>query len=315
MRPWRIGIGTRMRLLLSRRVTWRRLERERLRRGSDPFGQANGVVSVGPYLVRRLFDDQTDLMAVLRHDAMTLRPDEPSGPEIVISMPGRQVAERLDLLGMDEAAARAAFDGSISRGIAKLADRPPVDDEEEDPVRRELPQLPSWIRQEERDALLELDSEIWITRMRTAAVTAEPELHRFFFRPEPEDFWWLFHLVTGYGGLDDRRTLLRLILLVFPDEQVTVRIRHLDEGENGHPTEAAPSKALRTMQDFGATYSPDSRAHRRSHRCGSPSRALSILYPYLDDLVRFMEFDVKPEGSASGCRCRHLQSHRRRFRQ
>jgi hypothetical protein len=231
---------------------------------------------------------------------MTLRPEEPSGPEIVISMPGRQVAERLDLLGMDEAAARAAFDKSISREIAKLADRPPGDDEEEDPLRRELAELPSWLRQEERDALLELDSETWITRTRIAAATAEPKFDGFFVSPEPEDFWWLFYLVTGHAGPDDCVTLLRLILLVFPDEQVTVRLRHRDEGGNGRPTETAPSNALRTMQEFGAKYSPTVVLTEGRTDAEFLREALLILYPYLDDLVRFMDFEVKPEGSASG---------------
>jgi hypothetical protein len=199
------------------------LERERRRRGSDAFGGANGVVYVGPYFVARLFDDRSDLTAVLRDDAVTLKEDAPSGPEVVISMPGRQVAERLDELGVDKPAARAAFDEQVSRRNAELGDGHPADGEH-DPVRPELSQRQAWVRREERDALIGLDLETWITRTRAAAVAAEP-LDSIMVRPEPDNFWWLFDLVTRDGRLDDVVMMLRLILLVFPDERVIVWLR------------------------------------------------------------------------------------------
>jgi hypothetical protein len=300
MSPRWPGFGTKMRLLMGSRSSRRWLEAERLRRGPDPFRGADNIVSVGPYRIGFTYNDRFDMMAVFRDDAVTVASHDPSALEMTISMPGPQVADRLDLLGVDESAAHGAFDTWISQQIITLAEDDPAEDEEWMASSEKVREVRRWSRQQDHDAIVGLDCQTWIARTRTAAATAEPaEDHKFMIGPEPENFWWLLHLVTGTTGLNDPIMLLRLILLVFPDEQVTIRVRNLSEGWIAGSPANAPSHALRAMQGFGATYSPtvvltEGRTDAEFLRDG-----LSILYPHLDDLVRFMDFDAKNEGSAS----------------
>jgi hypothetical protein len=81
------------------RLLERDTERRRQRLREDPFGFSDGMVFVGAHRVCLLHETRSDLMAVFRDDAVTVTLDEPHGPELVISMPGRCVAADLTWWG------------------------------------------------------------------------------------------------------------------------------------------------------------------------------------------------------------------------
>jgi hypothetical protein len=268
----------------------------------DPFSWADGLLYVGRFKIGSFSGDHLELMAVLRDDSVEMRHGDPTGSEMIVEMPGRHVIDRLDLLGVDEAAALTAYEAWRSRKIARYEDdmRPHDEEASLDPVRRPI-RLSAASAREYRDALLELDCRTWITRTRSTAATAGPELDGIRVGPEPENFWWLLSVVVGSTGVDNIVMRLRLVLLVFPDEQVTVRIRIPETGLIARSLERSPSAALRTMQNVGAVYSPTVVLTEGRTDAEFLRGALSLLYPHLDDLVRFMDFEgsAKPEGSAS----------------
>jgi hypothetical protein len=90
-------IGARLRLVWEQRSPSRWLVRQATRRGLGGFGGV--ALFVGRYRLGSIDHDRLDLMAVFRDDTVELTSSDPNGSDLVISMPGRQVIERLDLLG------------------------------------------------------------------------------------------------------------------------------------------------------------------------------------------------------------------------
>jgi hypothetical protein len=259
---------------------WRRRAREIRAREIEriapqsPYGFAEGVVFVGDYKVAATSNDEGRLLAVFRDDAVRLSSGSRADQEIIITMPGTQVADRLDMLGVDENVAGAAFDASITRRLSGLA---------------------AWRKEQSRVALSDLDWRTWVTKTAAIAQPAPPE-PAFIIVEDADDFWWLLGQAALVADVVSR---LRLVLLAFPHLPVTVRIRNLQGSRFGAAPRNAPSTALREIREPGTTYSPTIVLTEGKTDAEFLSQGLAILYPHLTDLIRFMDFHVRPEGSAS----------------
>jgi hypothetical protein len=278
--PFRIGPSiTEYDLMgLWRMVDWLRLRWE-LRRVKLPdppprptsYGLADGELLVGDYRIASFGHDEVRLLAVLQDQAITFTSERIGYPEMIITMPGRHVADRLDLLGTDGPTAAVAFDTLVSGKLAELdreeLDLAPTAGSED----LHSLDLRAWSRRQDRAALLDLDFRSWVIGIRLAAATAEPT-QGYLVGSEPENFWWLLHLVTGFTGVDDLLTRLRLVLLAFPDLPVTARILNPFR----EPLRSIPRDRLLVRSPsapyFRRHLYPNRRAHRRPHRRKIPSR-------------------------------------------
>ncbi|MDI5936702.1 MULTISPECIES: hypothetical protein [unclassified Micromonospora] len=238
-----------------------------------------GLIKVGPYTVARIEEGEKGLLlAILRDDAM-IEPDDDDFAEIAFRMPGHQVADRLDVIGVDQA---TVFD--VLREAVEFKKqwnaKNPRQMELTDPQRTK------------RNLLDGLDGPTWVEATRAAAMASDPH---GLFSDHQTDVDWLLDLL----GYLDYRFALRLGLLAFPDEQVTVTLTDRGEGWLDERTETIASHSLRVMQVLGSTYSPTVVLTEGRTDAEFLSDAMSILYPHLTDLVRFLNFETRPDASAS----------------
>jgi hypothetical protein len=230
-----------------------------------------GTVKVGPYTVTRIREGETaHLFAVLRDDAIILAPTGDEEGDVHFSMPGRQVADRLDVFGIDESAALEVLAEAIEN-------------------RR------SWrdnyeVFENEREHIDYLQPEDWILKVRVAAIQENGSESGH----EPGSLGWLLSLIDGL----DYRYATRLGLLAFPDKQVTVKVSDRGEGWLSGDNDAIASASLHGMQSWGSTYSPTVVLTEGKTDAEFLSAALTVLRPHLTDLIRFMDFESRPEGSA-----------------
>ncbi|WP_328383531.1 hypothetical protein OHQ88_13790 [Micromonospora zamorensis] len=233
-----------------------------------------GLIKVGPYTVARIEEgEKAHLLAILRDDAM-IEPDDDGLAEIAFRMPGHQVADRLDVIGVDQATVFDALRDSITFEKGWNAENP-----------RHMQLVDP--RRTKRHLLDRLDGPTWVEMARAAATASGPL--------DQTDIEWLLGLLSSL----DYRLALRLSLLAFPDEQVTVTLSDRGEGWLEERSETIASDSLLVMQSLGATYSPTVVLTEGRTDAEFLSAAMSILYPHLTDLVRFLEFETRPEASAS----------------
>ncbi|MFY1577424.1 hypothetical protein ACN26Z_21250 [Verrucosispora sp. WMMD703] len=222
--------------------------------------------------------EKAHLLAILRDDAM-IEPDDDDLAEIAYRMPGHQVTDRLNVIGVDKATVFDALRDSVTFTKGWNA---------ENPKHMELTDP----RGTRRDLLDRLDGPTWVETTRAAATTSDSH---GLCRDYQTDIEWLLGLL---GSLDYRYAL-RLGLLAFPDEHVTVTLTDRGEGWLEERSETAASDSLQVMQLLGATYSPTVVLTEGRTDVEYLNAAMSILYPHLTDLVRFLDFETRPEGSAS----------------
>jgi hypothetical protein len=84
------------------------------------YGWTDGQLLVGDYQIASFGHDEIHLLAVLRDQAITVTSERIGFPEMIVTMPGRHVADRLDLLGTDERVAAEAFDELVRTKLAAL---------------------------------------------------------------------------------------------------------------------------------------------------------------------------------------------------
>jgi hypothetical protein len=159
-----------------------------------------------------------------------LEDESPDPLELVEAVaPASVIADRFDLLGIDEGAARAYLEHSLAQSLASL-----------DSYVETVPDLPSELasrRSRERAALALLDADGWLLAMSEA----EPDE----LRPSRDDACsrqWLLTQVGGTSALS-----LRALLIAFPESEVRLAIadlndsgdidRRIIEESNGKPSE------------------------------------------------------------------------------
>jgi hypothetical protein len=245
-----------------------------------------GTVNVGPHQVARIREGEVaHLFAVLRDDAITSAdaPDEDHDAyQLEFTMPGQQVADRLDVMGIGEEAALEY----LAKALA-THQRWAVEGANNDANPNELRAHYS----RERDYLDGFTPTNWVNELRRHAAAGASETWTW---DEPGNLAWLLHLIDDI----DYRLALRLGLHAFPQKVVTVCAMDRGEGWLEGDNSAAASEALQTMQALGSTYFPTVVLTEGRTDAEFLGRALSLRYPHLTDIVRFMDFETRPEGGA-----------------
>lgn len=234
----------------------------------------------------------TELLAVFRDDMMQVRRlpaeaykgyggiDDDEYIESRFRAPARVIADRLDVLGIDADTVREILTENLqTAGHSDIALSSAGDD-----LRAEL---------ERSNALLRsLDADAWIAAFQ-AVQDEDAEITDRFLTGSKS---WLL------GQLDywDERYALRMLLLALPDAaEVVLDITDMtDEGwTDGYSSDLA-SDALDSMRAVAAGHAPMVVLTEGRTDSEFLSLALGILYPHLTDLIRFLDFEQKPEGGA-----------------
>ena len=247
-----------------------------------------GSLWVGPVLVNRLLNGVGDeLIAVFRDDMMESAVI-PKHAEYVESIKfrasGPHVAARLDLMGLTPELVYEHLNRHFER--VKVRDartlsvfKDVLAQESRDRIERDIPFLASFTAQD------------WVEGLADAPED-EPEISDRAIRSRT---WFVDHLYTW-----DERLALRAALLSFPDSEVILEVAHL---EGARFVEAAQrstvaSSAVRLLDGMSGMHTPvivltEGRTDAEFLKAG-----LDILYPYLSDLIRFLDYDQKAEGGA-----------------
>ena len=196
----------------------------------------------------------------------------------------RTVAMRLDAMGIDEHCVRNKLDEQYRSRAPQDFSFFPVDSPEKARARIDY----------EEAVRRDLDAEGWIRLFRSAAPTSRTA----GFEKPVGSISWLLDEVENW----DSCSLLRLVLVAMTDaDEVVLDITDLVGGGWMDPADVRdrPSEALQKVRAATSLHAPlvvltEGRTDAEFLSCG-----LGILFPFLSDLVRFLDYDYKPEGSAS----------------
>jgi hypothetical protein len=276
------------------------------------------VLRVGPVTVRRFADRPGDeLLAVFRDDMEAIRRvpaqqflrhrdflrelrETPgiNGEEIEVMefrAPGRVVAARMDLLGVEVKSVRAALAWQLGQP------RAPAWAETAEELqgsrrfmfprkRRRLDEVEDHFRAEvERgDALrASMGVEGW-ARM----LASSPEEPGFRFDMGTGGRSWLLEELADW----DPRYALRAVLLAFPEADVILATTNIGEGLEQSQSASRPSGAIAAVSARAGVHAPvvvltEGRTDAEFLKVG-----LEVLRPYLTDLIRFLDYERRPEG-------------------
>jgi hypothetical protein len=200
--------------------------------------------------------------------------------------PGRVIATRLDTMGVDVDGAWAYLDEQLGGD----ADTPSTEFPD---WRRELHEaMPAEHRAKVEHAEVlrkSLDARGWLDRLATA-----PDKPYWSPDPEPGSRLWLLKQLDYWDDL----YVLRAVLLALPDAEVIldvtdlVRDGHLREAELEHMA----SDAAAAIRGTTAMHAPVVVLTEGRTDAEFLAAGLSILYPYLTDLIRFLDYERRPEG-------------------
>ncbi|MEW5655218.1 hypothetical protein ABGT92_07735 [Streptomyces cinereoruber] len=230
----------------------------------------------GPELLAAFTDD----MLRVRHVPATeiYGPDadeEDAWVEYSLEGPGRIVSQRLSLLGYTKAATMAFLDDLLDEsrmgwGIGSFL--------EEERQRQ----------QAERTLLYTTTASDWITRVATGPDGLSAQT--------PGGFSWFLGLLD----YTDPGFALQAALLAFPDAEVTLILDKDDPDLVGEDPERLTlcSDALVHMHDTSAAHAPVVVLTEGSSDVAVLEPALTLLYPHLTDVVRFMNYAGNAQGGA-----------------
>jgi hypothetical protein len=278
-----------------------------------------GYLRVGSLIVSHLRNDVGDeLMTLFRDDMLDIRRARASeyytvdkGYEkdsldddyeidiVAYRAAASTIADRLDLMGVTTSAALAFLDEKLNG----QEDRMHLDDSERklpgaalaDNYQTILADRTSEKRariEHERELRESLDSNRWLDLL-----TAAPEGRSYDLSPEPGSRLWLLEQLHYEDYLAERHAL-RAVLMAFPDAEVTLDLTELN------PSEYLEGRRLLSMASHAAA------STRRAAAINGPvvvltegrtdaeflTAGLRILYPHLTDLIRFLDYDYRPEG-------------------
>jgi hypothetical protein len=233
-----------------------------------------------------LVDDA--LLAIFRDDMaqVTEIPFALSSSEVgrcvedaVFRAPGQVIAARLDVMGIDAALVLTGLDRTLKETVAEWTfsdDDPTVGDG----------------LRAEKEILAGMTAQDWVSML--AAVPDGPGTAHY---KGPSTREWLVGLLGTRSEWDALRRL-RLILLAFPEADVSLDVGWLGDDEyDGWPRELA-STAQSTIRMKTAIHAPIIVLTEGTTDAEFLGNALSILHPELTDLVRFLDYERKPEGGA-----------------
>ena len=263
-----------------------------------------GTLRVGLAAVGRLQEGiRNELLTVFRDNMLQIRhvpahlyyvpengwPDEviEDQDELVevveFRAPGEVVAARLDLMGFDAATTLAYMDEQLSSRTGILFDEEFLGTLDDD-IRAEMDQ--------ERDFRLSINGQVWVDLLSHTS----PDPPGSFDR-NPGSRMWLLNEIDYW----DERFAIRIALLAFPHAEVVLDVTEL--GDNGWLSESGPeslaSNAVTSLTAMAGSYEPVVVLTEGRTDTEFLAFSLEILYPHLTDLIRFLDYERKPEGGAA----------------
>ena len=212
--------------------------------------------------------------------------------------PGRIIAARLDLIGISEP---AVLDYLQQRMAYKTAEE-------------HYTYIPEDIREQILSAISLEDLEktnrtdvIWKSleaRDWIGLLACAPDDSTNALRPEVGTRQWLLNEADFW----DDRYALRAALLARPDDEVVLDVSDLPDAyllpdETGRffesEWESLPSDAAMIARDKAAKHAPVVVLTEGRTDAEFLAAGLTILYPHLSDLIKFLDYESKPEGGAS----------------
>lgn len=276
------------------------------------------VLRVGLITVRWFVDGPGDeLLAVFRDDMQAVRRvpaqqflrhrdllrefrETPGigGEEIEVAefrAPGQVAAARLDFLGVDEKNVRTTLARQLGQpcapGWAETAEMLRGSRKFMFPrTRRRLDEVEDYLRAEvERGDALRASMGVdgWVQML--ASSSEEPG---FRFDAGTGGRSWLMRELADW----DSRYALRAVLFAFPEADVVLATANIGEGlEQSHPA-SHPSGAMAAVSARAGVDAPivvltEGRTDAEFLKAG-----LEVLRPYLTDLIRFLDYERRPEG-------------------
>lgn len=187
--------------------------------------------------------------------------------------PGPVMAERLDLMGFTSSFVRDLLDRELS-----AAEQMRIDMIEYMPPNYEQPAAPTTAQQ-------------WIDEFASSEDDPDPAL---WYRGKRRQ-------LTGLLRDLDECAILRAVLLVFPDEEVTFDLTDLELGGwlRNHRHDAIASEASEIINGLSGMHAPVVVLTEGRTDAEFIKAALDILSPHLNDLIRFLDYDQRAEGGAS----------------
>lgn len=272
-----------------------------------------GYLRVGSLVLSHLRNGvDNELLAVFRDDMLTVTPttahqyysvdrgysgrnEEYEDHEINIlefHAPGQMVAARLDMMGVNVDAAIAYLDEQFADDEQLAAEglevRIPND---------VLDAIPAdWKARTEREKALResLDARGWLDQ-----IVSAPEGSYWSLHPEPGTRAWLLRQLDEWTWSDLH--VLRAALLALPEADVTLDITdlilsgYLPEEHLQHLASDA-AMAIRAATEM---YSPVVVLTEGRTDAEFLAAGLEILLPHLTDLIRFLDFEPRPEGGVA----------------
>jgi hypothetical protein len=247
-----------------------------------------GSLRVGPVIVSQPRNSVSPgLLAVFHPDMLGKRlvPWDDTYDDWVVEFraAGTQVARRLDLMGINRDVVLSLLNSQLSEEIRSL---------DYDDFPRRLPLASNQELEENRNFLRSLNAARWLDWV--ARSSSVPDSREGFF-PAPGSCSWLMKEVENWNEL----YVLRIVLLALPDAEVVFDISGLVT-----PQLAAKGQDEITYDSLRMPQSPPPGAPLIVLTEGSTdseflAAAVRLLYPYLSDLIRFLDYERRPEGGVS----------------
>jgi|SRR5690242_7537802 hypothetical protein len=183
------------------------------------------------------------------------------------------LADRLELMGFDEVTSLAMLSGTLAGGVAATRALLSLGMADPDPVGTELAGS--------------LTDRTWIERLREST-----DYLPGVSGPDLRSRSWLLSLISGLPFL--RR--LRVILTAFPEVEVILDQVKWAQHQDQKPPVSNSGDATEELRRQARAYSPVVVLTEGKTDAEFLEAGLSVLYPHLTDLIRFLDYERRPEG-------------------
>jgi hypothetical protein len=190
--------------------------------------------------------------------------------------PGRHTAARLDLMGVTPEATRERLEIELRKESYIHSDEHMSTLDPEERSEKEA----------ERSFRRSLTPQDWVSRLSS---TQENDGKAPYDGPFAGRTWLLGQLYSL-----DERFALRAVLLSLPDAEVTLRLHDIDRWRD----ELKPSESVTAISAAAGMHASVVVLTEGRTDAEFLSSGLKILYPYLSDMIRFLDYEQKTEGGA-----------------
>ncbi|NYJ73181.1 hypothetical protein [Allobranchiibius huperziae] len=213
-------------------------------------------------------------------DAESSEADHPVAV-VRLAGPGPVIAARLDLMGITATEVKALLEESISSLGRRYEDNLAVGGNEyfAQYVRNTVEVASSLTVSQWQEKVCDLDAAEWSKRPFA-----------------PGSAGWMLDLIEYW----EWRHVLRLLLTVWPEEQVVLDLTDLNDGGWIDDTlaDSLASGALAFLRSTASAHTPIVVLTEGRTDAEFIKSALDVLYPDLQDLITFLDYEVRPEGGA-----------------